>query len=88
MDSTLGGQTKHKTSKVYSVLCVSYNVKFTTSEVMQTSDGPTNPRTRRVIKNRQVNSGSFTLHTVSPMQLHIHFCRKFSELLHFLILLN
>ena len=35
---------------------------------MQTSDGPTNPRTRRVITNRQVNSGSFTLHTVSPMQ--------------------
>ena len=39
-----------------------------TSEVMQTSDGPTNPRTRRVLKNRQVNSGSFTPHTVSPMQ--------------------
>ena len=35
---------------------------------MQTSDGPTNPRTRRVLKNRQVNSGSFTPHTVSPMQ--------------------
>ena len=35
---------------------------------MQTSDGPTNPRTRRVSKNRQVNSGSFTPHTVSPMQ--------------------
>ena len=35
---------------------------------MQTSDGPTNPRTRRVLKNRQVNSGSFTLHTVRPMQ--------------------
>ena len=28
----------------------------------------TNPRTRRVLKNRQVNSGSFTPHTVSPMQ--------------------
>ena len=68
MNSTLGGQTKPKISKVYSVLCVSYNVKFTTSEVMQTSDGPTNPRTRRVLKNRQVNSGSFTPHTVSPMQ--------------------
>ena len=38
-----------------------------TSEVMHTSDGPTNPRTRRV-KNRQVNLGSFTPHTVSPMQ--------------------
>ena len=47
---------------------MSYNVKFTTSEVMQTSDGPTNPRTRRVLKNRQVNSGSFTPHTVSAMQ--------------------
>ena len=35
---------------------------------MQTSDGPTNPRTRRVLKNRQVNSGSVTPHTVSPMQ--------------------
>ena len=35
---------------------------------MQTSDGPTNPRTRRVLKNREVNSGSFTPHTVSPMQ--------------------
>ena len=35
---------------------------------MQTSDGPTNPRTQRVLKNRQVNSGSFTPHTVSPMQ--------------------
>ena len=35
---------------------------------MQTSDGPTNPQTRRVLKNRQVNSGSFTPHTVSPMQ--------------------
>ena len=35
---------------------------------MQTSDGPTNPRTRRVLKNRQVNSGSFTPHSVSPMQ--------------------
>ena len=38
---------------------------------MQTSDGPTNRRTRRVLKNRyrQVNSsGSFTPHTVSPMQ--------------------
>ena len=35
---------------------------------MQTSDSPTNPRTRRVIKNGQVNSGSFTPHTVSPMQ--------------------
>ena len=35
---------------------------------MQTSDGPTNPRTRRVLKNIQVNSGSFTQHTVSPMQ--------------------
>ena len=34
---------------------------------MQTLDGPTNPRTWRVLKNRQVNSGSFTLHTVSPM---------------------
>ena len=68
MNSTLGEQTKHKISKVYSVLCVSYNVKFTTSEVMQTSDGPTNPRTWRVLKNRQVNSGSFTPHTVSPMQ--------------------
>ena len=32
---------------------------------MQTLDGPTNPRTRRVLKNRQV---SFTAHTVSPMQ--------------------
>ena len=32
---------------------------------MQTSDGPTNPRTRRVLKNRQV---SFTPHPVSPMQ--------------------
>ena len=31
-------------------------------------DDPTNPRTRRVVKNRQVNSGSFTPHTVSPMQ--------------------
>ena len=68
MNSTLGGQTKHKISKVYFVLCVSYNVKFTTSEVMETSDGPTNPRTRRVLKNRQVNSGSFTTHTVSSMQ--------------------
>ena len=47
---------------------MSYNVKFTTSEVIQTSDGPTNPRTQRVLKNRQVNSGSFTQHTVSPMQ--------------------
>ena len=35
---------------------------------MQTSDGPTNPRTRRVLKNRKMNSGSFTPHTVSPMQ--------------------
>ena len=35
---------------------------------MQTSDGPTNPRTRRVLKNRQVNSGSFTPHSVSSMQ--------------------
>ena len=35
---------------------------------MQTSDGPTNPRTRRVLKHIQVNSGSFTQHTVSPMQ--------------------
>ena len=35
---------------------------------MQTSDGPTNPRTRRVLKNRQMNSGSFTPHAVSPMQ--------------------
>ena len=35
---------------------------------MQTSDGPTNPRTRRVLKNRQVNSGSCTPHIVSPMQ--------------------
>ena len=35
---------------------------------MQTSDGPTNPRTRRVLKNRQVNSGSFTPYTVSSMQ--------------------
>ena len=35
---------------------------------MQTSDGPTNPRTQRALKNRQVNSGSFTPHTVSPMQ--------------------
>ena len=35
---------------------------------MQTSDGPTNPRTRRVLKNIQVNSGSFTQHTASPMQ--------------------
>ena len=35
---------------------------------MQTSDGPTNPRTQRVLKNRQVNSGSFTPHTISPMQ--------------------
>ena len=35
---------------------------------MQTSDGPTNPRTRRVLKNIQVNSGRFTQHTVSPMQ--------------------
>ena len=35
---------------------------------MQTSDGPTNPRTGRVLKNRQVNSGIFTPHTVSPMQ--------------------
>ena len=26
---------------------------------MQTSDSPTNPRTRRVLKNRQVHSGSF-----------------------------
>ena len=39
-----------------------------TFEVMQTSDGPTNPRTRRVLKNRQVNLGSFTPHTVIPMQ--------------------
>ena len=39
-----------------------------TSEVMQTSDGPTNPRTRRVLKNRQVNSGSFIPYTISPMQ--------------------
>ena len=35
---------------------------------MQTSDSPTNPRTRRVLKNRQMNSGSFTPYTVSPMQ--------------------
>ena len=35
---------------------------------MQTSDSPTNPRTRRVVRNREENSGSFTLHTVSPMQ--------------------
>ena len=35
---------------------------------MQTSCGLTNPRTRKVLKNKQVNSGSFTLHTVSPMQ--------------------
>ena len=35
---------------------------------MQTSDGLTNPRTRRVLKNRQVNSGSFTPHSVSSMQ--------------------
>ena len=50
VDSTLGGQTKYKISKVQSVLCVSYNAKFTTSGVMQTSDGPTIPRTRRVLK--------------------------------------
>ena len=37
-------------------------------KVMQTSDGPTNPQTLRVLKNRQVNSGSFILHTVCPMQ--------------------
>ena len=35
---------------------------------MQTSDGPTNPQIRSFKKNRQVNSGSFTPHTVSPMQ--------------------
>ena len=28
---------------------------------------PTNPRIRRVLKNRQVNLGSFTPHTVSSM---------------------
>ena len=44
---------------------MSYKVKFTMSEVMQTSDGPTNPRTWRVVNNRQMNSGSFTSHTVS-----------------------
>ena len=46
-NKALGGQTKHKISKD---LCVSYNVKIMTSEVMHTSDGPTNPRTRRVLK--------------------------------------
>ena len=35
---------------------------------MQTSDSPTTPWTRRVLKNIQVNSGSFTQHTVGAMQ--------------------
>ena len=34
---------------------------------MQTSDGPTNPRTRRILTNGQVNLGSFTPHTISSM---------------------
>ena len=63
--NTLRGQTKHKISKVKSALCASYNVKFTTSELMQTSDGPINPRTRRVLKNRQVKSDSFIRYTHS-----------------------
>ena len=38
------------------------------SEVIQTSDDPTNPRTRRVLKNRQENSGNSIPFIISPMQ--------------------
>ena len=43
----------------------------------------TSPRTRRVLKNRQVNSGSFIPYTISPMQhLQVVIVRS-SRLLHF-----
>ena len=73
MNSTLGGK-QDKISTVY--ICASYNVKITASEVMQISDGPTTPQTRRVLKNKRVNSGSFNSVLCPGMQseLTTYFC--------------